>query len=141
MTNPCNTTAQTGRKLKLYKSDYATPTENWTLVAGLEEKGIKFNVSEIEITSDDDNGWQKFMCEGGTKSVEISGSGIMKDKVFRDIFFSNEQCHKFKLEYADGEKLVGCFMCASEEKGSLKDAVKLTITLKSSGEIVRTLPV
>ncbi len=138
----CTTTSQNGRNIALYLSDEATPAEQWTLVAGLQEKNIKFNVEEIDNTTDDSNGWVRYDCLGGNKSIEISVSGIYTDKMFTNIFWSSAHCRKFKLQYQDGEILTGCWSVNDYElKANNKENVKFSATLKSSGEIVRTLPV
>lgn len=134
MTNPCTSTAKNGRLLKVYISDNATPTEAWTLIGGVDETGIKYNNEAIDTTSFDDNGWQSFLCDAGTRSIEASISGVLKAETLFSIFESGEMCQRIKIERPSGKDVVGCFLIEGyEEKGSMKDVIKYSATLKSSG--------
>lgn len=103
-------------------------------VAGLRTKSVKFNGSEVDISDGNSDGWKEFFDGYGEKSIEISASCVMKETVFRDLFFAGNPIRPVVLEYPDGATLSGNFwMGALSESQEFKDAVTFEIELKSSG--------
>ena len=50
---------------------------------GLQSRSVSRNASEIDVTTDDDEGWRKLLPQPGIRSVDLSFSGVMKVGEFR----------------------------------------------------------
>ncbi|WP_371396208.1 phage major tail protein, TP901-1 family [Fretibacter rubidus] len=81
--------AQAGRdllvKLKNDAGDFIT-------LAGLRTKTLRFNARSVDVTDSESlDAWRELLPGAGTKSVEISGAGVFRDKasdaVARSAFF------------------------------------------------------
>lgn len=86
-------TAQSGRDLLI---KIQTDTGDFSTVAGLRAKTLKFNAKMVDIThSESQAAWRELLPGGGVKSVEISGEGIFNnaasDTIIRESFFTQSQ--------------------------------------------------
>ena len=70
------TTGYQGRLFALMRGDGAT-AEAFTKVAGFRATSLSFNGSPLDITNVDSDGWQEMLPDGGIKSMQISGDGIV----------------------------------------------------------------
>ncbi len=109
-----------------------------TKLAGIKTKGVAIAKEPIDITNDDDNGYRTFLAEAGTKSLDLSFSGVTKDKLLRAQIISEQSqlLTDITLEYEDGDTISGNFFFNgfSENGGGPDGAVEFDGTLQSSGE-------
>ena len=106
-------------------------------LAGIKTKGVSIAKEPIDITSDDDNGYRTFLAEAATKALDLSFSGVTKDKTLRAQIISEQSqlLTDITLEYPDGDKISGDFFFNgfSENGGGSDGAVEFDGTLQSSG--------
>lgn len=119
-----------GRKAKIrWKGAY---------LLGVREKGLTCNGEPVNVTDDDDDGWQKLADNNGAAedSVEITVSGIAKESQLKDDFFGRARTGTLQLEYPTGENIAGTFVLSSySETGPYNDAMTFEATFKSSGPV------
>lgn len=108
---------------------------NGARVSGVREKGIKLDGSAIDVTADEDDGWQKLLTVAGENKIEVSISGVTKVPTLRDAWFSGNRTKTVSIGWVDGKEMSGTFFLASySEKGTYKDATTFEATLQSSGQ-------
>ena len=105
------------------------------ICSGIMSKKLKYNGEPIEITSDDDLGFRTFHSATGTKSIDISFEGVLKDTVLRAIVIADSRLlTDVFFEFANGDKITGNFFLASyDEDYQHDDAVKISGELQTSG--------
>lgn len=120
--------ADTGRDLLILK--------NSTAIAGAQENGITIDNSPVDITAIGDGGYRTLGDFAGTRSLDISISGVWTDKVVRDQAMGTTLLlTDITIDFADGGSLSGDFYLANyAENGAHNTAVTFTATLQSSGE-------
>ena len=108
-------------------------------VEGLREKGIELNGEPIDISSDDDNGWRTLLAVPAENQVNISLSGVSKNRVLQTDWFAGTRLKPATVTLDDGTTLAGSFFLASFSlTGEYKDAIVFEASLQSSGPIVYT---
>ena len=125
--------AATGRALIIKK--------NGTKIAAVVSKTISINNEPIDITSDDDSGFRSLLEDSGTRSIDISVEGVMKDDVLLadaagatpTLITADE------VEFASGAKIAGSFRFNSfEASGESAGRIQFSATLQSTGAWVYT---
>lgn len=113
---------------------------NSAAILGVREKGITLNGEPINVTSDEDNGWQLLLANiSAEDSVEISLSGVIKDERLRTDWFARTRTRTAEITYPTGSVLTGTFMLSSySESGPYNDATTFEATLMSSGAVTFT---
>jgi predicted secreted protein len=110
-----------------------------TVLAGVREKSLSINGDAVDVTSSDDDGWQKLLSEPGGKSVEISVAGVATDDVLRAVMFAIDRTGDVLITYPNGATLAGSFFLASyKETGPYKEATTFDASLKSNGVVTYT---
>lgn len=110
-----------------------------TLLSGVREKGIKLDGSAIDVTSDENDGWQELLTEAGENKMEISLSGVLKSDKLKNDWNAGNRTKIVTLTYPNGGEFAGTFFLANySEKGTYKDGVTFEATLMSSGKPVWT---
>ena len=56
-----------------------------TRIAGINSKSIAIAKEPIDVTTDEDNGYRTLLSEAGTKTLDISFSGVFADGILLDI--------------------------------------------------------
>lgn len=56
-----------------------------TRIAGITSKSVAIGKEAIDITTDEDNGYRTLLDVAGTKTLDISFSGVLKDNVILNI--------------------------------------------------------
>ena len=111
--------------------------KNALVIAGVTSKSVAIAKEPIDITTDSDDGFRTFLSDAGTKSLDISFSGVTKDKVMRELIITDQTIllTDITLEYPDGSTISGNFVynCFTENGGSSDGAVEFDGTLQSSG--------
>lgn len=123
--------ASTGRGIAM--------TWNAAALLGVRQKAITINGESINISSDEDSGWQVLLAESGEQSVNIAISGVTKSKVLKTDWFAGTRTRAVVLTYWDGSSISGNFRLADyKETGNYKEAVTFEATLQSTGVVTFT---
>lgn len=116
--------------------------KNAVAIAGVTSKSVAIAKEPIDITTDSDDGFRTFLADAGTKSLDISFSGVTKDKVMRELIITDQTVllTDITIEYPDGSTITGNFVFNgfTENGGSPDGAVEFDGTLQSSGAWVYT---
>lgn len=114
-------------------------TWNSAAVLGIREKGVNIDGAEIDVTSDEDSGWQTLLSSPAQNAVTISLSGVSKDKVLKNDWFAGTRTRTATLTYPDGSVMSGSFYMASFKEGNpYNDATTFDVELKSTGTVTWT---
>lgn len=123
--------ASTGRGIAM--------TWNALALLGVRQKAITINGESINISSDEDSGWQTLLAESGEQSVNLAISGVTKSKVLKTDWFAGTRTRAVILTYWDGSSISGNFRLADyKETGNYKEAVTFEATLQSTGTVTFT---
>lgn len=119
-------------------------SKNSTRLLGVNAKSISAAKEPIDITTDEDNGYRLFLDIAGTKTLDISFSGVTKDPILRSQILT-EQTQlltdieiKFPIAGAQattGDTITGDFYFNghTENGGDSGGAIEFDGTLQSSG--------
>lgn len=109
-------------------------------IPGVQEKGINRNGEPVDLTSDDDDGWQKLHDEAGMNSLEISVSGVSKSEALASDWFEGSRSKTLELTNSiTGSVIAGTFYLASfNETAAHNEAVTFEATFQSSGPVTFT---
>ncbi len=115
-----------------------TPTGSGVPVTGMRTKTISINNEPIDITSDDDNGWQTFLDnDPAQRGIEMSVEGITKDAALINLAVSGGSAliSEYELEIQGLGTFTGDFHIGSLElRAPYNEAVTFSCTIRSSGE-------
>jgi predicted secreted protein len=120
--------ARSGRSLLIKK--------NGTALAGIKTSSVSFSAEGVDITDKLDGGFRTMADFAGVISFEISGEGVAKDAVARDIFKAGTGflLSDVTIEWENGEEWeCDVFLSAYEETAAHDGAVDFSLTLQSSG--------
>lgn len=107
---------------------------NGAAVTGVREKGIALNGEALDVTSDEDSGWQTLLSVAGQNSLEISLSGVTKDRRLMDDWFAGTRTRTASLTYPDGTIISGSFYIDNFKLGTpYNEAQTFDCVLKSTG--------
>jgi predicted secreted protein len=131
------------RDLRVEKNDVA--------IAGINSKSISIAKEPIDITTDEDNGYRTLLSQAGTKSLDISFSGVTKDIELRTLIMTEQsmlltdisiQYPPFGAQVA-GDTITGNFYFNgfTENGGGSDGAIEFDGTFQSSGAWVYTVGV
>ena len=129
-------TAQNGKDL-LIKVDMIG-AGLFETVAGLRATRGSFNTETVDVTSlESTGGWRELLAGAGTKTLNISGSGVFKDANtdarMREIFFDGEN-PAFQIIIPDFGTIEGPFQVTSiEYAGSHNGEASYEMALASAG--------
>lgn len=120
-----------GRNLDIYKS--ADSPAN--LVAACISKSISISATPIDVTTDDDDGYQKLLANvAGKKSISLSLEGVAKNANFISQITSGNLTDTFVLDIDGIGEITGTFNLTNVDiQGEVEDAIKFTAQLQSSG--------
>jgi len=108
-------------------------------VLGVREKGVALNGEPIDVTSDEDAGWRTLLTESAQNEMNISLSGVSKDRRLKDAWFSGNRTKTASLTYPDGTIISASFYLANyNETGAYNDAVTFDCELQSTGTVTYT---
>lgn len=132
-----------GRKLIIGRTG---PT--YTAIASVSAKSCEINNSGVDITTDDDNGWQTMLAAPGTRAVNLSISGVAdpaEEDLLDAIMAATDSIvlEDLQIKFNGGESgatlLTGDFQFSSISYSGEKDGfVGFEASLSSSGEIVKS---
>lgn len=108
-----------------------------SVVATARTKNLTINNEMINVSSDTDNGLQRFLNEMGEKSVEVSVDGLMADDSLLTKALSNDLSAALVLDYGT-YTISGTFVMPSYTEGmAYNDAVTFSASFSSSGAVVK----
>lgn len=125
--------ALVGRKVTL------TPTGAGTPIIGAQTKSIAFNNEAIDITSDDDSGWQTYLADDpAQRGLSMTIEGVLKDDAL--ILLATEDgaslIAEYELEIFGMGTFTGDFHIGSFSLNApYKEAVTFSCTVNSSGPL------
>lgn len=118
-------------------------SKNSTRLLGINSKSVAVAKEGIDITTDEDNGYRLFLEEAGTKTLDISFSGVTKDQIMRQQIMTEQTqlLTDIEIEYppigaqTTGDKISGSFYFNghTENGGGSDGAIEFDGTLQSSG--------
>jgi predicted secreted protein len=115
---------------------------------GITSKGVSISKEAIDITSDEDDGFRTLLAEVGSKTLDISFSGVTKDTVIRTLINTNgsQLYTDITVEFppvgaqSSGDTISGSFFLnsLSETGGDSNGTISFDGALQSSGAWVYT---
>jgi predicted secreted protein len=115
-----------------------TPTGSGIPITGMRTKTITVNNEAIDITSDDDRGWQTFLAtDPAQRGIDMSVEGVTKDAVLINLAVTGGSglISEYELAFEGLGTFTGDFHIGSLELGaSYNEAVTFSCTIRSSGE-------
>jgi|TARA_R110000764_G_scaffold57289_1_gene124768 predicted secreted protein len=110
---------------------------------GITSKGVSISKEAIDITSDEDDGFRTLLAEVGSKTLDISFSGVTKDTVIRTLINTNgsQLYTDITVEFppvgaqSSGDTISGSFFLnsLSETGGDSNGTISFDGALQSSG--------
>lgn len=108
-------------------------------ILGVKEKGVTRNGEPVDVSSDESGGVRELLNVSKRDEVNITLSGITKDRVLKTEWHSKNRLGPRSLTYPNGDVLAGDFYLASyTETGPFEDAMTFQAELRSSGTITYT---
>lgn len=126
-------TAFVGRKATIQKGN--------TTVAAVRTRTVSINNEPVDITSDDDNGFRTMLQDPGTKTLDMSVEGVLKNTTdFMGVAMSTTDILEgFSILFPGMGTIAGDFVVASFEVGAAyNESATFSATLQSSGEFTFT---
>lgn len=108
-------------------------------IAAVRSKGVTWNGTPIDTTTDDDDGATSYLAdEFGTTALEISVEGLADGDELAGLAFTPAAADKhmtdLTLERANGDVIAGTFVLTNyAENGSHNEATAFTATLVRNG--------
>ena len=118
-------------------------TIDWDTVTlvGVRTKGYTITNDYVDVTTDDDDGWQTLLADPGLRSVEVTAGGISSDQVLlAEMMKSNITGEPLTVQLPTTTgTLAGTFLVSSfEQTGEHDGAVEFTASFMSSGVVTYT---
>ena len=118
-------------------------TIDWDTVTlvGVRTKGYTITNDYVDVTTDDDDGWQTLLADPGLRSVEVTAGGISSDQVLlAEMMKSNITGEPLTIQLPTTTgTLAGTFLVSSfEQTGEHDGAVEFTASFMSSGVVTYT---
>ena len=102
-------------------------------ILGVREKSLSLNGEPVNVTSDEDNGWQTLLDEAGENNIEVSISGVTKSGRLRSDWLLQTRTKPLTITYPNGDVISGSFFLATySETGPYNDATTFEATLQSA---------
>ena len=119
-----------------------TPTGSGAPVIGARTKSISINNEGIDITSDDDSGWQTFLAaDPAQRGLSMSIAGVLKDTALTDLALQDGSLliSEYTLDVDGLFSVVGDFHFGNMSvEAPYNEAVTFTAEVSSSGPLVYT---
>lgn len=122
-------TEQLGRKVSI--------SIGGAVVANARTKSLTINNTTINITSDGDDGIQRYLTEMGEKSVETTVDGIAVDDVLLDISLGTDISTPIIFDYGT-YTITGTYVMPSySESLPYNEAITFSASFSSSGAVIK----
>jgi predicted secreted protein len=130
-----------GRALQIFRYVGAT----YVLIASVKSKSVEKSNSGIDVTTDDDDGWQTLLATPGVRAVNLNISGVTDDDILMTAISADTASivlEDIKVLYPSGAFDIGDFQFSSfSQTGEVDGAVVFDATFASSGAITHTAAV
>lgn len=112
---------------------------------GVTSKGVNADAAAVDITSDDDNGFQTFLDEAGKRGLNLDVSGVSKDDelwaIIVDPTTTSFNLTDVAVTDQFGNEFTGNFQLSNvSQTGATDGAVEFSATLQSNGVWTLTPP-
>lgn len=123
-----------GRKVTIAQGD--TPS----VIAVARTKSLTINNEAVDVTSDGDDGIQRYLNEPGQKAVEVSVEGMFDsaDETLIDLSLSDDLISALEFDYTAYTIGGDFFMTSYSQSMAYNDAITFSATFASSGAVVKT---
>jgi predicted secreted protein len=119
--------------------------KNSTALLGINSKSVAVAGEPVDVTTDEDNGYRLLLDVAGTKTLDISFSGVTKDLTMRGIILTGSglMLTDIEIEFpitgaqtTTGDTITGDFFFNgwTENGGGSDGAIEFDGTLQSSGQ-------
>ena len=110
-----------------------------TAIAGARVDTVSIDNSPVDVTDKGSAGWRELGSFSGTRTVDLSVSGVWKDDVLRDAAFAADTAlllSDITVTFGDGAAFGSSswFLANYEETGDHDGAVTFTASLQNSGD-------
>jgi predicted secreted protein len=109
-----------------------------TRIAGINAKTVSIEREGINVTTDDEDGFQTFLGEAGTIGLNISGSGFARAgnlTIIEKMLDPDTEFEDWAIEFPWGKQASGEFRIGTGSlTGETAEAVAFEIEIQSSGE-------
>ena len=119
----------------------ATIKKGATTVAAVRTRTVSINNEPVDITSDDDNGFRTMLQDPGTKTLDLSVEGVLKNTTdFLAVAMSTSDILEgYSILFPGMGTIAGDFVVTGFEVGApYNDAATFSATLQSSGAFTFT---
>jgi TP901-1 family phage major tail protein len=113
-------------------------TGDFVSLAGLRAKSLRFNARPIDVTdSESIQAWRELLPGAGTKTAEITGAGVFRDKpsdaLAREAFFA-QSAAEYQFIIPGFGTLSGLFIISAlSYAGNYQGEASFEMTLQSAG--------
>jgi TP901-1 family phage major tail protein len=123
--------------------DFTFSWESTTLV-GVRSRTMSITNDYVDVTTDDDSGWRTLLADPGTRSLEVSISGITSDEALIADIMAGTVAGKtlegtLPTSLATAGTVSGTFLISSLERtGEHDGACEFSATFMSTGTVTYT---
>jgi|SRR5690554_2732666 len=112
-------------------------------VLGVRTKTLTNNMTPVDVSDDNADGWREILAEPGRKEIDFSFEGVVKnlELLAASLATTNGGSRIFAIEltYPDGSVIAGDFFMADIENGNeYEDAATFSASMQSTGEVTFT---
>jgi predicted secreted protein len=110
------------------------------VITGKMSKEVAINNGEIDITSDDDNGYRTLLASPAVRSIDFSIEGVLKESDMLEFAITEGVVQgEYSIDFGSLGTLEGTFQFSNLKLSAPHDnAVKYTADFKSSGAFTFT---
>lgn len=104
-------------------------------VAGVTTKGISISNEAVDVSSDDSSGERELLAQAGTRTVDISLSGVTKNlELMRSVIINESKVYTLLFTYTDGSTLaLDGFMATYNATGEHAGAETFDASFQNTG--------
>ena len=129
--------AQKGKLVLLKANVTAGSPQVFTTIAGLRTTTWTINGEDVDVTTKDDDGWQKRLAGAGVRSLAVSASGIFQDTAAEETvrqWAFDQSINLFEITFENGDRLECRFQISNYERGGDHDGAETySLSLSSDG--------
>lgn len=105
------------------------------VVAGVMTKGISIANEAVDVSDDDSSGERELMAQAGSRTVDVSLSGVTKNlELMRSVLVNESKIYTLLFTYTDGSTLaLDGFMATYNATGEKDGAETFDASFQNSG--------
>ena len=109
-------------------------TWNGISLTGVREKGIACNGEPVNVTADEDAGWQTLLTVAGEQNVELSISGVVRTRALANDWWAGNRTRAVVITFPNGAILSFTgYLATYNEAAPYQDAITFDATIQSTG--------